>query len=76
MTNGQMYMFGELLTLQSRVISRQTRILSGEYKNRKIFHGNNIEFSENEKLQDEFNTMNRHIETMQEITDNFHKSGN
>lgn len=74
MTNGQMNMFGQLLTLQARVAYRQTRIASGVYKERIVkvgSHDSERQLTEDELLKDEIEIMEAHIRTMQEITDNF-----
>ena len=73
MTKGQMSMFGSLLTYQARVIHRQTRIMTGEYLKRNISRGG-FQLSDEKKLEDEFNIIERHIDKMQEITDNFHET--
>ena len=59
----------QIMVLQSRVVHRQTQILSGNYKNRKVTLGGNP-LTETELLQDEFNTMYHHIQLMQKLSDN------
>lgn len=74
MDKGQMSMFGQLLTLQARVMYRQTRISSGIYKERIVkvgAHDSEQQLTEDELLKDEIKIMEGHIRMMQEITDNF-----
>ena len=59
----------QIMVLQSRVVYRQTRILSGNYKNRKVTCAG-IQLTEEELLKDEFDCMERHIQTMQKLSDN------
>lgn len=60
-----------LIVLQTRVIFQQTKILSGAYKTREVYHGCQCtpenRLTEEELLKEEINTMKRHIERMQEI---------
>lgn len=58
-----------LMVLQSRIVIRQTSILSGFYKTR-IVTVKGIQLTESELLKDEMETIDRHIQTMQKLSDN------
>lgn len=58
-----------LMVLQSRIVIRQTSILSGFYKTRTVMVGHK-QLNESELLKDEMETINRHIQTMQKLSDN------
>jgi len=57
----------EMLVLQSRIVKRQTDILSGHYKSKDIKTMDNIPITDEEKLNREFHVINRHIEHMQAL---------
>ena len=57
----------EMLVLQSRIVKRQTDILSGHYKSKDIKTMDNIPITDEEKLNREFHVINRHIEQMQAL---------
>jgi len=56
----------EMLVLQSRIVKRQTDILSGHYKSKDI-KIDNIPITAEEKLNREFKVIERHIEHMQAL---------
>jgi hypothetical protein len=67
---------GQILQCQAYVNWYQTRILSGVYKSRIVRRGSadsqgHIILSERELLEDEINTMHRHIEIMGECINHF-----
>jgi len=68
-------MMAQLLVLQARVAYRQTRIQSGFYKTREVYHGTKMlpenRLTEDELLRQEFSTMEAHIHQMQEIQESF-----
>ena len=57
----------EMLVLQSRIVKRQTDILSGHYKSKDIKTMDNIPITDEEKLNREFKVIERHIEHMQAL---------
>ena len=64
------YLDGQFQRAQAYVLYFHARIVSGAYKLRlgKVFHGlSNCAMTEEELLQDELDTMNRHIQHMTEI---------
>ena len=56
-----------MLVLQSRIVKRQTDILSGHYKSKDIKTMDNIPITDEEKLNREFKVIERHIEHMQKL---------
>ena len=68
-TNHILSLQSQIMVLQSRVVNRQTRIISGQYKTRTVMIGTKT-LNESELLTDELNTINRHIQTMQKLSDN------
>ena len=65
---------GQFAIHQSYVMYFQARIQSGAYKTRKRFHGrfDGKQFTEEELLADEIQTMERHIQLMQECINSMH----
>lgn len=55
--------FGHLLVWHAKIVS-------GEYKQRKVSHGlDGPEFSDEEKLSDSIQTMGRHVARMDKLSD-------
>ncbi len=59
-------MLAQIMVLQSRVIMRQTYILSGQYKKKNLSIAGE-QLTDEEKLKDEFKAMERHVNRMQNI---------
>jgi molybdopterin biosynthesis enzyme MoaB len=68
-TNHILSLQSQIMVLQSRIVIRQTSILSGHYKTR-IVTVKGIQLTESELLKDEMETIDRHIQTMQKLSDN------
>jgi len=65
------YLEGQIESRKAWIAYWQTVILSGAYKSRKVYHGfgtdEELEFTEEEKLQDALDTLKRHTELLAEL---------
>lgn len=59
-------MLAQIMVLQSRIVARQTYILSGQYKKKNISIAGE-QLTDEEKLKDEFKAIERHVNQMQDI---------
>jgi hypothetical protein len=70
-TEQRLASIAQLMVLQSRIIKRQTYILSGQYKKKNLSIAGE-QLTDEEKLKDEFKAIERHINHMQEIQEDLY----
>jgi hypothetical protein len=65
------FLEGQIVERQALITLYQTRILSGVYKNRKVYHGVNFKhpFTDEEKLDDEINILEKHVEILHRLVE-------
>ena len=64
------YLEGQIEVRKAWILYWQTVILSGSYKNRKLFHGTSgPEFTEEEKVEESLKTMLRHVHQLSELVE-------
>lgn len=76
------YIEGQVLLAQAYVMRSCARIQSGVYRNRVVYKGlpnpgepHEQRLTSEELLQDEHETLDRHIQRLSELVDNLYKEG-